>query len=345
MILNKNKRYLLAVSGGVDSCSLYHYLKTHNYQFCVAHVNHHTRGVNNSYEQLLVESMCQEDHIDCYVSNFYATNKQNFHDEARTFRLNFYKQLVKHLDLEGVILAHHADDNVENFLMHQEAILPCMMKPISYYQNLKIFRPMLNIFKNEIYSYANLSGIIWYEDASNQSDKYTRNKYRLHSHLSKFEKLEILKRQKRLNQEFNNYQNQTLTRFNFEQAINKRLYMYAQLQKKGLYNIKHQLVDDLCKMIDFCGCKEYRLDKNHKFYQMYDQLYIVNNNNHFVVFAKNQNLVYKTMSCAEIKFHKKQLKNLKIPKYLRSIWPCIKSNTDIKILRKDQVFIEVDNAN
>jgi tRNA(Ile)-lysidine synthase len=74
-----------------------------------------------------------------------------------------------------VATAHHADDNIETLLMHffrgcgisgLHGILP---------KQGHIIRPLLFAKRAEIVAYATEQNLIWVEDSSNATDKYSRN--------------------------------------------------------------------------------------------------------------------------------------------------------------------------
>ena len=185
--LDSKKCYLLAVSGGVDSCVLFDLLIKNNINFQVVHINHHTRGLENEQEQHLVEMMCQENQIKLHLYN-YRHQDGNFQQKARLFRLNNYNNIIKQEKLDGVILAHHLDDQVENILMNSKKIGYKLMEEITNYEQIKIYRPLLNYLKKEIINYAKINNIKYLEDSSNKLEKYKRNYYRLNNNLSDDEK-------------------------------------------------------------------------------------------------------------------------------------------------------------
>jgi tRNA(Ile)-lysidine synthase len=97
---------------------------------------------------------------------------------ARELRYGWFNELLEINHFDYLVTAHHADDNVETVLMNifkgtgiqgMKGILP---------KRDKIVRPLLFATKNDIVAYAKLNEVKWREDASNASDKYTRNFFR-----------------------------------------------------------------------------------------------------------------------------------------------------------------------
>lgn len=363
--LNKEQEYLLALSGGVDSVSMYYNLLNQGFKFKVVHINHHTRASENSCEQLLVEKMCKQDNIDCFVAHFFHQNEGNFHQQAREYRLNIYQKIVKYFDLSGVIIAHHLDDQIENILMYQHSIIPRLLTEQTTYQGMNIYRPWLNITKHQIRKYAKKNGIIYYEDSSNESDKYLRNYVRHHHRLSDEEKREIVSKNLDKIILANAYQEQELGQINYLQASDKQLYLYVQIKKQVEHQISYHLVDDLVQLIDFCGYKEYRINRDYYFIQDYGCLVIrkqepnietqtskecvlgVNEFNGIKFITNHQGMIRTKRPGDKIIYDwgsKKVTRimiDLKIPKHLRLVWPVIVSGDQvIEVIKPDQVIKE-----
>lgn len=364
--LDTTKEYLLALSGGVDSVSMYYNLLNQGFKFKVVHINHHTRGSENSCEQLLVEKMCKQDKIDCFVAHFFEQNGDNFHNQAREFRLSIYQKIVKYYNLSGVIIAHHLDDQVENILMYKNSIMPRLLKKESKYQGLTIYRPWLNILKLEIRKYAKKNDIIYYEDSSNESDKYLRNFVRHHHPLDEDEKRKLVSKNLEKVKLGLNYQMLDLNKNNYLEVSDKPLFLYNQIKKITNQSVSYNQVNDLIKLIDFCGYKEYRLGNDFYFIQSYDNLSICKKTIKLI----NQDKVKTKVGINEfngIKFNtiidgfirtkldgdkikyswgskkvSRVMIDLKIPKEKRSIWPIIVNEYDevIAVIKPSEVIKE-----
>lgn len=357
--MTKNK-YLLAVSGGVDSCSLYHLLKKHNVDFMVVHINHHTRASANSLEQQLVEQMGADDQRQVIVADFYYNPHQkpyNFHAQARNFRLKTYQWIVKHYHLKGVILAHHLDDNWETIMMNKNAILPRMLLPKTIGKDgLIIYRPLLDWSKENIINYALNNGIIWYEDSSNASDKYLRNFYRHHYQVSEAQKRALIMENKARFMLYYDYQCCGFDYHTLRKSSDQALYLYAQLTKAGLNHISHRQVRMIIQGLDGCGVKCFNLDAKHKLYQIYNQLVI---NPRFPKPSGNVIRIKSTRvfngyrlsfdsptlvtdltnpNLASVKHQlRRQMIKLKIPQPLRQSWPIMVIDEKYEIIKPSQI--------
>ena len=94
MILSelKNKRLLLAISGGIDSIYMYHFIRNKKYlkssNIGIAHINYNTSDYSNKAFQLCRELAIRNNHKFYYKSTKISSNV-NFENQARVVRYNF----------------------------------------------------------------------------------------------------------------------------------------------------------------------------------------------------------------------------------------------------------------
>ena len=100
----------------------------------------------------------------------------------RAARFAHFAKTIVAENLQGVLLAHHADDQAETVLMRiLRGSAPenlAGMRVESYVRNVKVLRPLLNVCASELKNYLRKVGQSWREDASNKSSKYQRNRLR-----------------------------------------------------------------------------------------------------------------------------------------------------------------------
>ena len=174
---NQHKKILVAVSGGADSMSLLHFLYNHqkdlDIQLGIAHVNHKQRQ-ESEHEEAYLRHWAEEHKVPFHYSAFSGKFSEN---AARTFRYEFFKQLMKDYDYSALVTAHHADDQAETIFMrllrgsrlrHLTGI--SAIRPFGTGQ---IIRPFLHLTK------AQLPVTFHFEDRSNTSLAYLRNRIRL----------------------------------------------------------------------------------------------------------------------------------------------------------------------
>lgn len=179
----RDKKCLLALSGGVDSMVLAHLLLKHPITFSVAHANFQLRGSDSEADQTLVEDFCNQHQIPCFVQRFYTLTYAeqkgiSIQMAARELRYQWFETVMQENGLELLLTAHHADDSLETFFINLgrgTGIKGLLGIPE---QNEKIFRPLLAFSKDEILHYAEVKSIAFREDSSNAKTNYQRNWFR-----------------------------------------------------------------------------------------------------------------------------------------------------------------------
>lgn len=178
----KDKKLLLAVSGGIDSMVLLDLFYKLRFDICVVHCNFQLRGNESDADEMLVRETCQDRFIPYFIESFDTLefakeNKLSIQLAARKLRYDWFQEIIS-LGFDYVLTAHHLDDNVETFLIN--FIRGTGLEGLTGIpaQNGNIIRPLLPFSREEIENYANENKIQWREDLSNASDKYFRNKLR-----------------------------------------------------------------------------------------------------------------------------------------------------------------------
>jgi tRNA(Ile)-lysidine synthase len=178
-----NKKLLLAVSGGVDSMVLADLFRLLPFEIAIAHCNFNLRDKESAGDQHFIENYAVKNKIPIFVAQFdtltFATDyKLSIQVAARQLRYNWFYELLENENFDYVLTAHHADDNLETFLINLSRGTGLEGLTGIPPQNDKIIRPLLVFSRGEIENYAEANHIQWREDSSNASDKYLRNKLR-----------------------------------------------------------------------------------------------------------------------------------------------------------------------
>lgn len=177
-----NNYVVIGVSAGPDSMCLLDLLQKKTTKIVVCHINHNVRKESIEEEEYITK-YCQDKNIILEKTTINNYQENNFENEARKKRYMFYEEILKKYNSKTLLLAHHGDDLIETILMkisrgsNLEGYAG--IKEISDVKNYQIIRPLLKYTKEDIINYNKSNNIKYYNDSSNQSTNYTRNRYRL----------------------------------------------------------------------------------------------------------------------------------------------------------------------
>lgn len=180
--LDKNKKYLLACSFGPDSMALFNMLLVGGYGFGVVHVNYMMRGQESEMETETLISLLKEKSIRYFAS--YIDGKifsGNFQTKARETRYNFFSDIMLEEDYDALLTGHHKDDFLETYLMQKNSKRQTFyygIKDEVILNGIKVLRPLLGYYKQELLNYCHANDVPYAIDSSNLEKKYTRNKIR-----------------------------------------------------------------------------------------------------------------------------------------------------------------------
>ena len=174
----KIKSMTVALSGGVDSVVLLHLLhslqKKHHFTLNATHVHHGLSKHADKWAKFC-EKLCRDLSVPLDVHYVKLPQKKSLGIEGEARRLRYEKLLQSKSDL--VVLAHHADDQAETFLL--QLIRGAGVKGLSSMADFddarRLWRPLLNTSRIDIESYAKQHKLKWIEDESNQNIDFDRN--------------------------------------------------------------------------------------------------------------------------------------------------------------------------
>jgi tRNA(Ile)-lysidine synthase len=181
------QRLLVAVSGGVDSIALLEALVRTGRKPIVLHVDHGWRAESAS-EARMVRALAKRHGLKIIAGKLRATKRSE--STARAARYAFFIQAAKKSDRRDLVLAHHADDQVETFLLQLLRGAGSSgrgMEVKARHGSLIFHRPWLALWKKEIIAYARAQKLTWSEDSSNADTRHRRNlvRHRLLPYLKK----------------------------------------------------------------------------------------------------------------------------------------------------------------
>ena len=185
-----NLPLIVGVSGGADSLCLLHCLKEGGFKLIIGHLDHALRQ-NSAAQAETLRQHTADLGLPFYsqrsdVRQYAQENRLGIEEAARFCRYRFLFDLARDHAAQGVVVGHHADDQVETVLMHiirgaglsgltgmQPASILTVLDP-----DLPLFRPMLSVFRQEIQEYCQANDLPVLEDETNADPSYFRNRLR-----------------------------------------------------------------------------------------------------------------------------------------------------------------------
>lgn len=161
----------IALSGGVDSISIAHYLHKQKKLKAALWFNHNDKASATEYKTVF--KFCHDHSLNLFigdesmVSVKHSTSKEKHWSDLRNTWFNTFDN--------NVITGHNLDDVVEYYLMTS-------FQGEGHYTNYKnknVIRPFLTTKKSDLVEYALEHNLEWFEDPSNNDVDFTyRNRIR-----------------------------------------------------------------------------------------------------------------------------------------------------------------------
>lgn len=169
-------RCLVGVSGGIDSVALIQALVAVGKHPVVLHFDHGWRAESRG-DAAFVRALAKRLGLP-FVTARARTSVKKTEQTARTARWDFFTRQAARLHCRDLVLAHHADDQVETFLLQLlrgSGSGARGMRPVSNRGVLTVHRPWLGVWRREIAAYAKREKLDWREDATNRDTGHRRN--------------------------------------------------------------------------------------------------------------------------------------------------------------------------
>ena len=336
-------KYLLAVSGGIDSMVLFDLFLKNNINFSVASCNFQLRGKDSDNDLKFVENICIKNSINFYstvldVDKFSTMRKISTQMAARELRYDFFKKILEKHKYSYIVTAHHLDDNIETIIFN-------FIKSTGYkglvgipFNKNKILRPLINISKEEIEDYAVSNNISWRLDKSNNSNKYSRNKIRN----------EVIPLLKEINPSLGKSLTESLKRIQkLSHDIKPRIDLFIQKFvdfKDDYINIKKDFIDDIEKyeilLFDFFhdyGFNYSQIENIIKSLKAKNQKKFISLNYELIIERKSIFIITKDF-LVKTRYESKKIENIVLPffnlsvkKYKKSLFTLNKSNNNAQL--------------
>lgn len=174
-------KVVVALSGGPDSVALTNLLNKSGIQIVAMHCNFHLRGEESNRDQDFTGNFCKILDIPLLIKqiniNEYLAENPGISIEmaCRETRYEWFHKVMKEEGAERIAIGHNADDNIETFFLN--------LLRGSGTQGLKgmsrdngiLFRPLLDVHRDEIISYLEENNLSYIVDSSNLRNDYRRN--------------------------------------------------------------------------------------------------------------------------------------------------------------------------
>lgn len=185
----RNRRIIVALSGGPDSISLLYLLNHLKYEYDLiieaAYVDHGIRCEKENFLDCeLIKRTCSDLNILLHIKSFSIgelekrskNESSSIEAVARNVRYDFFDSLAEKDTL--IALGHNRDDQIETQIMRffQGSSLDGL---IGIKDNrLNLIRPLISVSKKEILDYLDVNNILYRVDITNNNTDYLRNKVR-----------------------------------------------------------------------------------------------------------------------------------------------------------------------
>lgn len=181
-LTSSDKTFLVGFSGGCDSMCLLDILKKmsekYGFKVVAAHLNHNWRGEESFRDEEACREFCKKNKIE-FVCETLENNGLKTENRGREARYEFFVRTAKKYKNCSIFTAHNASDNAETLIYRiikgtgikgLQGIMP--ERKIEGYS---VFRPLLDIKREEIDGYCISRGFVANTDSSNFDITYKRN--------------------------------------------------------------------------------------------------------------------------------------------------------------------------
>lgn len=170
-----DNKFLIGVSGGVDSMATLALSLETKLNIQVAHVNYQLRGEESERESKIVADYCKKKSVKFHSKSVIISAKENTQIEARNIRYSFFQKILFDNNLDFIITAHQSNDNHETFLLN--SIRGSGIRGLKGIPEKRgnIIRPVLQFNKKQLLDYALKVNVPYHTDSSNLEINYDRN--------------------------------------------------------------------------------------------------------------------------------------------------------------------------
>ena len=169
-VTSSSDRYVIAISGGVDSAVLTHIFHKLELNFRTVFINHNQKGSKELKQSAQALSDILKLNHKCIETDIKIDSSETVMREAR------YEVLNNDIDEKEILVtAHHRDDKIETFFIN--LLRGTRLKGLTSIalQRKNIIRPLINTSKSQIIEYAKDNDIYFQNDVTNFDNSISRN--------------------------------------------------------------------------------------------------------------------------------------------------------------------------
>lgn len=182
--IRKEDRFLIAISGGIDSVALTHLMHTNGFSLGLAHFNYQLRGEESEKDEEFVKQLAANWNLTLHSNSantkeLAAQQKKGIQELARDLRYEWFQRLAESTPYNWIVTAHHLNDSVETTILNLTKGTGLRglkgIPPV----NQNVIRPLIYCSREDISAYAKANQLHYRLDASNEKMEYQRNLIRL----------------------------------------------------------------------------------------------------------------------------------------------------------------------
>lgn len=175
----KNKKSLIACSGGADSIALALIAKKEDIDFALCYIEHNINESTRICEEI-VKVLANKLDVDFFVKHVdlnSENNKSNLESRARDARYQALEEVRSENNFDYVLTAHHLDDYVETFFINLIRGSGSAVAALSAARQ-NLVRPILHWRKSQLEEIVEKAELQYFSDPSNALDCFVRNRVR-----------------------------------------------------------------------------------------------------------------------------------------------------------------------
>jgi len=182
-LFKRSEKLLVAVSGGLDSVVLLHFLYKMEVNCVVAHCNFKLRDKDSDRDEIFVKDLAEKYNFPVHTIAFetaeYAKEKGiSIEMAARDLRYDWFEKIRKESECSYILTAHHADDVIETVLINLTRGTGIHGLTGIKAKINRLIRPLLPFSRDELKAYAIDNQVEYREDYTNAQTDFVRNKIR-----------------------------------------------------------------------------------------------------------------------------------------------------------------------